>query len=103
MGASPVMYIYRTMSEEEYNITTSRGKLHFIRKYKYFTPNLEFITNRVLDGKFNNSNYVPSRYTRLVSFLIDDSDNIYFTKCGREWVLDIRNIQHIHWRKVNEL
>lgn len=94
------MLIYRAMSEDEYNSTIFRNRPHFIRRYKYFSSHLEFITNRVMDGRFNNSNYKPLRYTRVVSFTIDDGDDIYFTKCGREWILDIRSIQHIHWRLI---
>lgn len=96
------MLIYRAMSDDEYNSTISRNKPHFIRKYKYFSPYLDFITTRVLDGKFNNSNYIPSKYTKVVSFLIDDGDVIYFSICGKEWALDVRNIQHIHWREIRQ-
>lgn len=41
---------------------------HFKRKTKWFSPSLEFILQRVRDGKFNNSKHCHWRYEYVVEF-----------------------------------
>lgn len=57
------------MSEVEFVETMQSGKADFsTKRFKWFSPDLEFIRTRVRDGKFNNSKFVPSRYTHIISF-----------------------------------
>lgn len=44
------------------------GNNAWIRRFKWFSPNIEWIKSRVQDGKFNNSNSCLSRYSRLLQF-----------------------------------
>ena len=62
------MKIYRAMSEEELERTVKKGKPDFMRRFKWFSPNIEWVKNRVQDGKFNNSNHIDTRYIHLVEF-----------------------------------
>lgn len=56
------------MCEEEYAETVKYGKAQFLRKFKWFSPSLDFVKGRVLDGKFGNSCFVPGKYVRILSF-----------------------------------
>ena len=62
------MIIYRAMCDEEADKTIKNKKPDFLRKFKWFSPNLSFITERVQGGSFNNSNHKSKRYTRLLAF-----------------------------------
>lgn len=66
------MKIYRAMCHEEAVRTIANGRPDFLRRFKWFSHNLDFITGRVQDGEFNNSNHKPERYSRLFEFEIDD-------------------------------
>lgn len=68
------MIIYRAMCSEEFARTVKFGKADFsLRRFKWFATNLDFILNRVLDKRFNNSGDVPSRYVHIVQFEADVS------------------------------
>lgn len=66
------MIIYRAMCDEEATKTLNKGRPDFLRKFKWFSPNLNFIKERVQGGNFNNSKYKTDRYTRLLAFETDD-------------------------------
>lgn len=67
-----IMIVYRAMSESEFNETMKSGKADFnIKRFKWFSPSLEFIQSRVRDGKFNNSKFAVSRYTHIIAFDAD--------------------------------
>ncbi len=44
----------------------------FLRRFKWFSDDLEFIKSRVQDGSFNNSKHKTDRYVRIFEFEIDD-------------------------------
>lgn len=68
------MIIYRAMCSEEFARTVKFGKADFsLRRFKWFSTNTDFILNRVLDKRFNNSRDVPSRYVHIVQFEADVS------------------------------
>ena len=63
------MTIYRAMCHEEMVKTINNGYASFdTKRYKWFSQNLEFIVNRVMDKKFNNSKFKSHRYTYLLEF-----------------------------------
>lgn len=62
------MRIYRAMCKEEYDDTLRHGKPSFTRRYKWFSHDLDWIRERVQDGKFNNSKYKKDRYEYLLCF-----------------------------------
>ncbi len=62
------MKIYRAMCEDEYIKTIKAKAPHFRNRYKWFSTNLDFIFNRVLDGNFNNSKYKQNRYNYILEF-----------------------------------
>jgi len=73
----------------------------FNRRYKYFSPSLDFIFNRVLDGKFNNSNFKPERYTHLICFKIREEDLKHFSKIGKnEMQVSVRKSHMIRWERI---
>lgn len=68
------MIIYRAMCSEEFARTVKFGKADFsLRRFKWFATDINFILNRVLDKRFNNSGDVPSRYVHIVQFEADVS------------------------------
>jgi len=66
------MKIYRAMCSEEAVKTLENGRPHFLRRFKWFSHKLNFITDRVQDGSFNNSKVKNDRYTRLFEFEVHD-------------------------------
>lgn len=63
------------MSLEELDRTIRLGTADFSEKrFKYFSPSIDFIKKRVQDGSFNNSKFKSGRYTHLVSFWIKEED-----------------------------
>lgn len=68
------MIVYRAMCSEEFARTVKFGKADFsLRRFKWFAIDIDFILNRVLDKRFNNSKHVPSRYVHIVQFEADIS------------------------------
>ena len=72
------MIIYRAMCDEEAEKTLRNSRPDFLRKFKWFSHNLDFIKGRVQGGGFNNSKYKPERYSRLLSFEVESLDNCDF-------------------------
>lgn len=62
------MMIYRAMCEEEFIKTMKYKVPNFKKRFKWFSTNIDFIVNRVKDGKFNNSKFEQSRYTHVIEF-----------------------------------
>lgn len=86
------MVIYRAMCTEELTKTKLYKRPHFIKRYKWFTSNLDFIINRVLDGKFNNSNYDNSKYQHICSFEWDGENS--------DWI-NVNEIQFDRRKNLN--
>jgi len=83
------MIIYRAMCEEEYLNTIKYNKPDFsLKRFKWFSPSLEFIISRVKDGSFNNSRFCRDRYKYLMAFEINGYD---FLKDKKEIQIDRRN------------
>ena len=91
--------LYRAMCSEEARKTTS--KPNFVSRWKWFSPSLEFVTQRVQGGEFNNSQFKPERYTNLVEFTFSDDSLEYFVvENDKEWKLDRRDIQMVTCEKL---
>lgn len=56
------------MCKEERNSTVTLGRPDFRTRFKWFSPNLEWIKSRVLSGQFNNSQYNPLKYEHILVF-----------------------------------
>lgn len=86
------MILYRAMSNEEFQSMKTINRLAWNSKFKWFGTE-EFVKSRVLDGKFNNSNFVNDRYVKLVEFDFEDSAMGHFSKCGHnEFMLNIHKV-----------
>jgi len=72
------MIVYRAMCEEEYLNTLKEKQPVFIKRFKWFSHNLNFIKSKVKDGKFNNSQFVPDRYKYVLSFKVYDIYKVDF-------------------------
>lgn len=72
------MILYRAMCDEEAERTLKNGRPDFLKKFKWFSPNLDFIRERVQDSNFNNSKYKSERYKRLLVFETQDIDKSDF-------------------------
>lgn len=64
--------LYRVMCQAEYDRVSNSTPFSWYGKNKWFTDNLTFIQERVLDGKFNNSNHKPDKYTHLVRYELNN-------------------------------
>ena len=81
------MKLYRMMSEKEFDNVTNDRPFAWKRKFKWFSPNQEFVLNRVRDGNFNNSNFCHNRYTHLVEYLVEDNLKVLQTVSTYEVML----------------
>ena len=97
--------IYRAMSKIEAMQTIKDNKPHFISRYKWFSPNLEFVKLRVKDGKFNNSAFSKDKYTHILEFSIEKNKfTAFFKRLNKnEYMLDRRNTQNIKWKNIHVL
>lgn len=97
------MRVFRAMCNEEAEDTLKSSKLSFVSRFKWFGTS-EFISDRVQDGKFNNSKYVGDRYSRLLEFEIEDASLIHFNKCGhRELMIDRRKMPLVKIKLIGEV
>ena len=81
--------LYRALCEEEYN-KTSTNYLSYNRNREKPFGTLEFVLNRVLDGKFNQSAF-KDKYSHLISITFDKKYKSQFKKFGgKEAILDSR-------------
>lgn len=94
------MLVFRAMCEEESNNISDRNPLSWKSKFKWFGTE-DFVKQRVLDGKFNNSKF-KNKYTVLCKYEIVDGIE-HFSKCGnRELMLSIRKANNIKIRLVSK-
>lgn len=94
--------LYRAMCTKEALDTIRSGSPSFLRRYKFFSPLESFVRERVQDGIFNNSRFKPNRYTHLLVFRIPEADARWFDCGRREWKLDRRHMQNVHWLEISE-
>lgn len=97
------MELYRAMCDAEFHQTLRSQKPSFFRRFKWFSPDREFVENRVLDGEFNNSRFKPDRYTRLIKFTISPESIRFFRQNRKEWMLDVRVSQFVSCVSVEVL
>jgi len=97
------MKVFRAMSEEEFIRTMKKKSPDFSKKrFKYFSPSLSFIQERVRDGKFNNSSFIPERYIRCVAFEISAEELLRCNKVSDcEIVVDRR--KNISLKVISEI
>ena len=75
------MKLYRAMCLNERNKTISNKIASFdIKRFKWFSHNLEWIKSRVQDGKFNNSKFKNNRYKYLLEFEAIDNKYDFISK-----------------------
>lgn len=96
------MILYRAMCEKEAKDTLKHRYPAFVRRWKWFSHDANFVTGRVQDGCFGNSDVKPGRYSHLVRFEIPDDDCRWFTRGQVEWALDRRVSHQVHWINVEE-
>lgn len=99
--------LYRAMSREEWFATQALKRPAYIGRWKWFSPDRDWVQQRVMDGNFNNSKFVPGRYSVLVVFDISAQDSKWFdnrrgcAQCGeREWALHKRRAHQVRWRQI---
>lgn len=93
------MTLYRAMCQEEADATLAAGSQQFVRRWKWFSPDLSFVVGRVQDGRFNNSRFVPGRYTVLLAFDLSAGEE-EFVICKREWALNRRRSHLVKWENT---
>ena len=64
------MFIYRAMCDREYNSVCEKYPLSWNSKCKWFSDDLNFILERVRDGKFNNSKFKDNAYRKIVKYSV---------------------------------
>lgn len=64
------MFIYRAMCDREYNSVCEKYPLSWNSKCKWFSDDLNFILERVRDGKFNNSKFKDNAYRNIVKYRV---------------------------------
>lgn len=84
------------MCLEEFLETIKYKKPHFIRRFKWFSHNLDWVNSRVMDGNFNNSKFKQEKYTHLCVFEYNGESHDFMSK--NEIQFDVRrnpNIKYI--------
>jgi hypothetical protein len=66
------MIIFRAMCEKEFLLTVEYNKPIFVKKYKWFSENLQWIKERVCGGNFNDSDVIKNRYIYIVYFFVNN-------------------------------
>lgn len=98
-----IISLYRAMCNQEASETLRYNSLSWNSRFKWFgTEN--FVKERVKDGRFNNSKYVPNRYCRLLKFEFTKESLKHFNKCGnREFMLDVRKVPFVKVLSIQEI
>lgn len=91
------MILFRALCQEEFQ-DMSNNTLSWNSRFKWFSPDINFIQNRVRDGQFNNSNFCQNRYSILVEFDVENVEP--FKKSKFEWMLDRRSANQV---KINSI
>lgn len=77
------------MCDQEFSQISENYPLAWNSRFKWFGP-MEFVLDRVKDGKFNNSKFVGDRYKNVVEYEVV-SGLEHFKMCGhKEFMLDVR-------------
>ena len=97
------MRLYRLMSKPEFDSVSEDHPFSWNSKFKWFSPNKDFILNRVKDGKFNNSNFDNKRYTHLVEYAIDDYRNVLKVVSNYEIMLARKDEPLLTLLQVNKI
>jgi hypothetical protein len=87
------MILYRAMCKLEYD--NSNNRLDFTNRFKWFSPNIDFIQKRVKDGKFNNSKLVDGRYEIICKFNIESGMEHFVRLNHNEYMLDRRKSNNV--------
>jgi hypothetical protein len=87
------MIMYRAMCLKEYE--NSKDRLDFTKRFKWFSPNIDFILKRVTDGNFNNSNLVDGRYDIICKFKIVSGSENFVRLNVNEYMLDRRKSNNV--------
>ena len=84
--------LYRAMCLEEYQKTIQNQSFAWKNKAKFFSDNLDFIINRVQNGKFSNSAFKKDKYQHLVKFqlLLITNQNPFIQVSNNEFMLNVR-------------
>lgn len=82
------MKFYRAMCNEEAELWLN-GRNAFLRRFKWFSPDINWVKSRVQDGVFNHSKFAKGRYSRLLAF------EIPIKWSGKEVQLDRRKLPTI--------
>ncbi len=67
-----VIFIYRAKCDTEYNSVCEKYPLSWNSKCKWFSDDLNFILERVRDGKFNNSKFKDNAYRNIVKYYVSN-------------------------------
>lgn len=66
------MILYRAMCKDEFKKVDILNPFNWNSKTKFFSPSIDFIYNRVKDGKFNNSKFKSNKYDFIVKYTLND-------------------------------
>ena len=91
------------MNKDEFVDTIKHNSLSWNSRFKWFGT-FDFVTQRVLDGKFNNSNFKTDRYKYLLEFDFDDDKMNAFSKCGyNEFMLERKKSPLVKIKSIKEI
>lgn len=97
------MKLYRAMCKEEFKGRCAKHPFSFSKgKFKWFSDNLDFVTNRVKDGKFNNSKFKKDAYNVLVEYVVDDI-SCFKRVSNNELMLSVRDVNKVKVFEINVL
>ncbi len=92
MKLNVILTLFRAMCQEEYQKTIATNKFAWKTRHKFFSENLDFIINRVRDGKFAHSAFKTDKYKHLVKFVVKlyGNNNPFVSVSNNELMLSVR-------------
>ena len=92
LNLNVILTVFCAMCPEEYQKTIATNKFSWKTRHKFFSENLDFIINRVRDGKFSHSAFKTDKYKHLVKFVVKvhGNNNPFVSVSNHELMLSVR-------------
>jgi hypothetical protein len=87
------------MNQQEFDRTLAMGIPDFGKRFKFFSPSLEFVVDRVQNSTFAHSHLAPHKYARVVEFTVSEADMAKIRVLNSKELMVDRRVSHqIQWQ-----
>lgn len=96
--------LYRAMRIEEADQTLLDQTPYFRKRFKWFSPDLKFILDRVQGTNFSNFKYKSGAYFLILKFEFSQRDLSFFIELNeKEYMLKSTNSKFIQFKNVDKV